>query len=386
MTSALEGIRVIEIASYVAGPYAAMLLGDLGAEVIKIEPPPAGDPYRGWENGSYSTMFYAANRNKKSIVLDLRSPPGAEVARKLIDSADVLIENARVGAMERLGLGYESLKATNPGLVYLSITGFGPSGPYVHRPGYDTLGQSMSGLMSLLTDLDAPEVMGMSLSDHLAGLYGAYGILGALAAREKTGRGQRVDTSLLRASIAFVGESLTRHLATGDVPLRETRVRSAQVFAFKDRSGLPFVIHLSSPEKFWEGLLAAVERPELATDPRFVDRTARQRNREALVDILQPIFATADRDHWLARLEAEDVPAGPMNTMDEVVADAQVQHLGMFREAQHPTEGALKLVASAVELEGTPLRMEPAPTLDQHRGEILAELGLSSNYVDRVKA
>jgi crotonobetainyl-CoA:carnitine CoA-transferase CaiB-like acyl-CoA transferase len=385
VTGALEGIHVVEVASYVAGPYAAMLLGDLGAEVVKIEPP-AGDPYRGWDDSPYGPIFASSNRNKRSIVLDLRSPTGQKVARKLVDRADVLVENARAGAMDRLGLGYETLAAANPRLIYLSITGFGGSGPYAHRPGYDTLGQAMGGLLSLLTDMDDPRPMGMSLADHLAGLYGAYGVLAALAARERTGQGQKVDTSLLQATVAFVNESMTRHLATGEVPLRETRVRAAQVFAFKARDGRPFVVHLSSPDKFFQGLLAAAELPELADDPRFATRSARQQNRETLIAILQPIFVTADRAHWLARLEAEDVPAGPMNRLDEVVADPQVQHLEMVRAATHPTEGPQKLVASAVRLDSTPTCLEVAPTLDQNRDEILAELGFPADYLEERSA
>ncbi len=382
MTGALTGIRVVELASYVAGPYAAMLLGDLGAEVIKIEPPPNGDPYRGWESGNYSSTFYSVNRNKQSIVLDLRSQAGLEVARKLIDTADVLVENARVGAMDRLGLGYETLRQTNPRLIYCAITGFGPSGPYIHRPGYDTLGQAMSGLLSLTTDINAPQPVGISFSDHLGGLFGAYGVLAALAARERTGEGQRVDTSLLQASLAFIGESMTRYLASGEVPLRETRVRSAQVFAFKDRDGKPFVIHLSSPTKFWEGLVATVGRPELAEDPRFATRPARQKNREALVAILEPIFATASRDEWLAKLEAADVPAGPLSTLDEVAADPQVQHLDMIREVTHPTQGAMRVVGSGVKFARTPTQLAAAPALDEHRAVILSELGFPPDYLD----
>ncbi len=385
MPGALAGVRVIELASYVAGPYAAMLLGDLGAEVIKIEPPPHGDPYRSWESGNYSSTFYSVNRNKRSIVLDLRTPAGLEVARKLIDGADVLVENARVGAMDRLGLGYEVLRQANPRLIYCAITGFGPSGPYIHRPGYDTLGQAMSGLLSLTTDIDAPQPVGISFSDHLGGLFGAYGVLAALAARERTGEGQRVDTSLLQASLAFIGESMTRYLATGDVPLRQTRVRSAQVFAFRDRDGLPFVVHLSSPAKFWEGLVATVGRPELAEDPRFATRPARQKNREALVAILEPIFASASRDEWLAKLEAADVPAGPLNTLDEVAADPQVQHLDMIREVTHPSQGTMRVVGSGVKFTGTPTQLAAAPALDEHRAAILSELGFPPDFLDGAK-
>ncbi len=383
MTTALEGIRVVEITNYVAGPFAGLLLADMGADVVKVEMPPLGDPYRAWESGTYSSTFYAHNRNKRSILVDLRTPRGLEVVRALAQQADVLIENSRVGAMERLGLGYEALRETNPRLIYCSITGFGSTGPYIERPGYDTLGQAMSGLLSQLTDLDRPEAMGISLSDHLAGSYAAYGILGALMARERTGEGQRVDTSLLQASIGIVGENLTRYLASGEVLTRESRVRTAQVFACTDQVGAPFVIHLSSPDKFWLALLDAIGHSELASDPRFATRAARQENREAVQELLNGVFATGSREEWLARLQAHDVPCGPISSLDEVAADPQVQHLGIVQEVTHPDVGAMRVVSSGVSLGGTPLRLGPAPLLDEHRAEILAQLGLALDYLDK---
>ena len=212
---ALEGITVLEFASYVSGPYAGMMLSDLGAEVIKIEPPDGGDPFRGWGAADYSATFGSVNRNKKSVVLDLKSNEGLSAARALAEGADVLIENFRAGTMDRLGLGYETLTQRNPRLIYASMTGFGPTGPYAGRAGYDTVGQAMSGLLSVLTNLENPEPMGISLSDHLTGMMAAYGILGALMARERTGRGQRVETSLLAATVAFLGENAARYFETG---------------------------------------------------------------------------------------------------------------------------------------------------------------------------
>jgi crotonobetainyl-CoA:carnitine CoA-transferase CaiB-like acyl-CoA transferase len=379
--AALEGIRIVEIANYVAGPFAGLLLGDLGAEVVKIEMPPGGDPYRSWESGTYSSAFYAHNRNKRSIVLDLRTPRGLEVARALSERADVLIENSRVGAMERLGLGYEALRQTNPRLIYCSITGFGSAGPYVDRPGYDTLGQAVSGLLSQLTDQQQPQPMGIALSDHLAGLYAAYGILGALAARDRTGQGQRVDTSLLQASIGVVAENLTRTLASGEALTRESRVRTAQVFAFTDRDGRPFVIHLSSPEKFWLSLLDAVSYPELSTDPRFTTRPARQANREAIEELLSGIFSQGTREEWLERLQAHDVPCAPLSSLDEVIADPQVHHLGLIQQVSHPQVGPMQVVARGVSLDQTPLRLFAAPLLDEHREEVLGELGFPSDFL-----
>ncbi|MFM2128587.1 MAG: hypothetical protein RL477_133, partial [Pseudomonadota bacterium] len=205
MTHALDGVTVLEFASYVSGPYAGMLLGDLGAEIIKIEDPKSGDPFRGWGAADYSATFGSVNRNKKSVILDLKSKEGLAAARALAEKADVVIENYRTGTMDRLGLGWDELSKKNPRLIYCSITGFGTTGPYAQRPGYDTVGQAMGALLSVLTDLDDPKPMGVSLSDHLTGIMAAYGILGALMARERTGRGQRVETSLLAATLAFLG-------------------------------------------------------------------------------------------------------------------------------------------------------------------------------------
>jgi formyl-CoA transferase len=381
MPAALEGLRAIEFANYVAGPFAGGLLGDLGAEVIKIEAPPHGDPYRNWTSGGYSSSFCSLNRNKKSIMLDLRSKEGLEVALALAKRADVLIENARPGAMDRLGLGYEALHALNPRLVYCSITGFGPTGPYSSRPGYDTVGQAMSGLLSLVTDPETPQPTGISLSDHIAGLYGCYATMAGLAARERTGEGQHVQTSLLQSSMSFISENMARFLEERKAPpSRVTRTRTAQVYAFKDRDGKPFVIHLSSPDKFWQGLTRAVDRPELKDDPRFVNRASRIAHHDDIQHILDDIFATNSRDHWLARLQAEDVPATAMYNFAEVVEDPQVRHLGMVQETVHPSMGVMPMVGSGIRLESTPTVLRPAPVLGEHTAAILAELGFPADF------
>lgn len=362
MSAALEGIRVIEVAGYVTGPYAGMLLGDLGAEVIKIEEPGSGDPYRGW-----GSNFISLNRNKKSVALDLRSETGRESLLSLIGRADVLIENFRPGVADRLGFGYATLQVRNPRLVYCSITGFGPDGPYRDWPGYDTVGQAMSGLLGLLTDLDDPGAMGISLSDHLTGLFACYGILGALMARERTGEGQLVETSLLQASIAFNGENAARYFATGQVPSRASRSREAGIFVFTAGDGLPFVVHLSSPPKFWEGLLEATGRGDLAADARFGTREGRREHHDELVDTLATVFGTDSRAVWLERLRQQDVPCAPINRVDEVFEDPQVRHLGMRR-----TMGKAEVVGPGVTLQGTPVeyRLEP-PTLGEHTDEVL---------------
>lgn len=374
---ALSGTRVLELASYVSGPYAGLLLADLGADVIKIEEPERGDPFRGWGENNYSPTFCGLNRNKRSVALDLGTDEGQTALVRLIATADVLIENYRPGVAERLGFGYDAAQALNPRLVHCSISGFGSSGPYRDRPGYDTVGQAISGLLSLLTDLDDPKPMGLSLSDHLTGIFACYGILGALLARERTGEGQKVETSLLQATIAFTAESAARYFATGEVPSRSSRGALAGVLTARGSDGLPFVIHLSSPAKFWTGLLAAVGRPELAEDSRFRTRSDRQKNYRALLDELNEAFSTAPRSVWLDRLQAEDVPCGALNTMDYAFADPQVQHLRMRTTAQHPRFGAIDLVAPGVSLGNTPLDLRrPPPELGEHTDEVLAELDL----------
>ncbi len=379
MTAALEGIRVLELASYVTGPYAAALLGDLGADVVKLEEPERGDPFRSWGEGGYSPTFCSVNRNKRSVALDLRGGPGQAALARLIETSDVLIQNYRPGVAERLGFGWEQAERRNPRLVYCSLTGFGSSGPYRDRPGYDTVGQAMSGLLSLLTDLGEPRPVGISLSDHLAGVFAGYGILAALHARERTGRGQLVETSLLQATVSFLAENAARYFASGHNPTRESRIRLAQVYAFRAGDGLPFVVHLSSPPKFWEGLSRAVGRPELAVDGRFDTRARRAESYSELRMELQEIFRTAPRAHWLGRLEAEDVPCSPLNTLEEAFADPQVRHLGLRSAIEHPRRGLVELVSPGVSLGETPLSLRlPPPELGEHTQEVLGELGLDA--------
>jgi formyl-CoA transferase len=373
---ALEGLTVLEFASYVSGPYAGMMLADLGAEVIKIESPDGGDPFRGWGAADYSATFGSVNRNKKSVVLDLKSEDGRSAALALAESADVLIENFRAGTMDRLGLGYETLRQSNPRLIYASVTGFGPTGPYAARAGYDTVGQAMSGLLSVLTNLDNPEPMGISLSDHLTGMMAAYGILGALLARERTGRGQRVETSLLSATVAFLGENAARYFETGKTPSRETRARSAQVYAFLDSERKGFVVHLSSPTKFWRGLTNVAGHPEWQEDPRFKTKRDRQENYRLLHGLLAAIFRTQPRDVWLRELEEHDVPSAPIYALDEVFADPQVTHLGLVRQVPHKKLGQVSLVGGGVNLSETPAEIVAcAPDHGQHTDEILARIG-----------
>ena len=386
MNGALEGIRVLELASYVTGPFAALLLADLGADVVKIEQPGQGDPFRGWGEKLYSATFCSLNRNKKSVTLDIRRDEGRDIFLKLAAGSDIVIENFRPGTMEKRGLGYEAIQALNPKVIYCSISGFGQKGPYRDLPGYDTIGQAMSGLLSLLTDPEKPQGMGISFSDHLTGIYACYGILGALVHRMITGEGQRVETSLLRATLSFISENAARYFETGVVPRRAYRTKTAGVFAFVDKDGLPFVIHLSSPEKFWRGLLEVVGKKEWAEDARFRDRKGRTENYDLLTGLLQSIFSGGRREEWLQRLQAHDVPCAPLNTLGEVFDDPQVREYGFPIEVEHPRMGKMHLVGSGVELSRTPPGIKmPPPTLGEHTGEVLGALGYSQDAITKLK-
>ncbi|MGH7179873.1 MAG: CaiB/BaiF CoA transferase family protein [Tepidisphaeraceae bacterium] len=372
MSGALDNIRVLEVASYLTGPYASMLLGDFGADVIKVEAP-GGDPFRGWEEHGYSSNFRSVNRNKRSITIDLKQDRGREILLRLADRADVLIQNFRPGVVGRLAIDYDSVSARNPRIVYCSISGFGEGSD---EPGYDTIGQAASGLLSLMTDLTDPRPIGISLSDHVTGLFACQGILAALLSRERTGLGEHVQTSLLRAGVSFAQEAASRYFTTGVTPTRETRVRSALVFAFLASDKLPFVVHLSSPAKFWEALTDAVGLPRLRSDPRFVDRDSRIKNYPVLREVLADVFAGAPRESWLSRLRQRDVPCGPIRDMSEVFADPQVAAMGMPVCLNHPVMQQVRCSGSALEMRRTPVSYRAAPPLaGQHTDEILTELG-----------
>lgn len=387
MSGALAGIRVVEAASYVTGPFASQLLADMGAEVVKIEEPKRGDPFRGWGERNYAATFCSLNRNKKSITLDLRIDAGRDIALRLASEADVLIQNFRPGVMEKRGLGYNDIKKLNSKIVYCSISGFGPTGPYRDMPGYDTVGQARSGLLSLLTDPGKPQGMGISFSDHLTGMYACYGVLSALMNRMLSGEGQHVETSLLRASVSFVGENAARYFETGHVPRRKHRTTTAGVFAFEDRDGLPFVLHMSSPDKFWRNMFEVVGKPEWSEDSRFNNRRARVENYDTLVEQLTPIFRGGRREDWLRRLTEMDVPAAPINTLDEVFADPQVQTYGFPIEVEHPKMGKMKLLGNAVDMSRTPPSIDrPPPMLGEHTEEILTGLGFDRAAISDLHA
>ena len=388
MAQALDGIRILDLGNYIAGPFAAMLLADMGAAVVKMENTGGGDPFRKWgqEPRMYSPLFRSYNRNKRSMTLNLRDPEGKEIFLKMAGEADVVIENFRPGVMDRLELGYERLKDLNPRLIYCGISAFGQSGPYRERPGFDTLGQCLSGLLSQIIDPKAPAPPGLAFSDHLGGLFACYGILIALMAREKSGKGQKVETSLMEASMAFIGRSIIQYFATGDVPDVESRGRTAGVYALLAGDGLPFVIHLSHLNKFFVSCAEAIGHPELADDPRFRDREDRLANYDELKALLQDIASTRPRQHWLDALGKHDVAHAPINRLDEVFEDPQVKHLDRIMELEHPKHGTIHTVRSGVNLSETPFRVSALPPeLGEHTAEILRELGLSQERIEQLE-
>jgi len=389
MGGALEGIKVLDLTSYIAGPFATMLLGDLGAEIIKIEQPVTGDMFRRWDQEPklYSPLFRSFNRNKKSATLNLASPEGKKIFASLVKTADVIVENFRPGVVDRLGIGYEPMSAINPRIIYCSISAFGQEGPYKEKPGYDTIGQALSGLLSLLTDVKAPHGPGAPFSDHLGGLYGCYGVLAALMARERTGQGQKVETSLVEATMSFIGYAITQFLDTGQVPNMVSRLHQAQVYAFVAQDNLPFVIHLSHPKKFWEGLTQAVGRIDLRDDSRFTDDVLRERNYDALRGILEPIMRQKPRDQWIATLEKNDVPCSPIRRVDELCGDPQIRHLDRFVQVEDPKLGRSNFVKNGANLSATPTAIASRPpTLGEHNKEILSTLGYSEQDIEKMRA
>ncbi|MFF2372329.1 CaiB/BaiF CoA transferase family protein [Agromyces sp. NPDC058110] len=354
----LAGIRVVELGQYISGPYAAKLLADLGADVIKVEAP-EGDPMRRWEgSGAMSPQFAAYNRGKRAVALDLKTPQGLAELLELARTADVLIENFRPGVAARLGFGPDVLHELNPRLITCSITGFGAEGPYAKRPAYDTVISAVGAMYSQVVPADTLRPLGPAFSDLLSGMSASQAVLAALHARDargtadQPGEGEHLEVSMVGSLIDFLAEAASTFLETGQVAGPDSRPRRAQAYACVGSDGRAFVIHMSVPEKFWIGLVEVLETPELATDPRFSTREARVRNYDELDVELKAITERMPRQHWLDRLAAADIPHGPLNTVADLFDDPQIASMGLVEEI--------------VGHDGTPLRV-PAPSTRFHR-------------------
>ena len=375
MTEVLKGVRVVELGTMITAPLTGMMLADLGADVVKVERPDGGDPFRSFRGGLYSPHFIAFNRNKRSVTLDLQSEAGKASLRALLRDADVLLDNYRSGVMDRLGFSAEFIRAEYPKLIWCSITGFGADGPYADRPAYDAVAGALSGLASLTLDPEKPAASGPTIADNVTGMYAAYGVLGALYERERTGRGRRIEANMLEAAVAFVPDAFSNFTRMQIDNQPRTRVASSQSYAFRCGDGKLLALHLSSPQKFWESLVDAIERPDLKDDARFATRDARVRNYAALEKKLAEIFACKDRLHWMTQLERADVPFAPVQTVAEVLEDPQIKHLGTAYQQVHPTEGLLTLLRRPVLIDGNrDIASRPPPTLGEHTLEVLAEL------------
>jgi crotonobetainyl-CoA:carnitine CoA-transferase CaiB-like acyl-CoA transferase len=363
-----------------AGPYCAMILGDYGAEVVKIERPGSGDDSRAWPpffEGKLPYYFAAANRNKRSLALDLKSPEGRAIARALIADADILVENYRVGALERAGLGHAEMAALNPRLVYCSISGFGQQGPRALDPANDIFMQAYSGSMSLTGEPDrTPVKMGLSAADLGAALFATTGILMAIEQRHRTGRGQRVDTSLLEGQLALLSYHLTYFFASGKPPERRGAAGQVNVPYQAFRAADDWIVIAAFTESMWRGVCRALDRTEWAETPRFVSATERVAHREELVGLIGERLATLPATHWIARLQAEGVPCTPVNRIDQVVAEEQVRANGMIGEIEVPGVGPVRMAAPPVHFSDACGAIDrPPPRLGQHSAEILRALG-----------
>ncbi len=352
MHKVLSGIKVLEQGTFITGPAAGMFLADLGAEVIKIEQPGAGDPFRAFRGGLYSPHFQTYNRNKRSITLNPKLPEDAAVFDELVKDADVYIQNFRPGAADRLGAGEARLRGLNPRLVYCAISGFGQTGPAAGRPAYDTVAQAASAFLKLLVNPANPRVVGPALADAMTGFYAAYGVLGAIVERGRTGVGRKVEVSMLEAMCHFNLDAFTHYFSEDEVMGPYSRPSVSQSYVLECADGLWIALHMSSPEKFWQGLANAIERPRLFDDPRFASREARITHQEDLIALLGGLFREQTRATWCARLEAQDVPHAPMYDTREAMEDPQARHLQLEVSAPHPEGGQWRTIRSPVSFDG----------------------------------
>lgn len=375
MVKILKNIRVVEMGTYITGPAAAMHLGDMGADVIKVERPGQGDPFRAFKGGLYSPHYQTYNRNKRSIALDTSKADDRKVFHELIRTADVFIQNFRPGVAERLGAGSEELQKINPKLVYCAISGFGKDGPSRDRPAYDTVAQAAAGFLRLVTPPTNPRVIGPALADAVTGQYAALGIMAALIERGAEGKGRLIDISMLEAMSHFNLDSFTHYYSVGEIMGPLSRPSVSQSYTFECKDGKWVAIHMSSPTKFWEGLIATVERPDLLTDARFAERLERIKHQQDLIDELTPVFKTRTREKWCAGFLANEVPHSPAYDADEALEDPQAQHLRIKVSVPHAEMGEFTTVRAPYQFDGeADFDLIAPPVLDEHGAEIRAEL------------
>lgn len=384
MSGALEHIRVLDLSRVLAGPFCTMILGDLGADIIKVEAPGGSDDTRKWgppfQNG-VSAYFLCANRNKRSVTIDLKSNKGVEQIKRLVQESDVLIHNFKTGTMERFGLDYDKLKEINPRLVYCSITGFGETGPYKHKPGYDFMIQAMSGLMSITgTDESGPQKLGVAITDILTGLYACIGIQGALLERTVSGKGQKLDISLYDSAVSSLVNIGSNYLMSGQIPKRlgnqHANIVPYQTFQTQDG----FMVIAVGNDRQFADLCEVIGKPQYAEDDRFKTNPNRVKHREELIPLLEKIFIIKPTAYWLDACEKRQIPCGPIQNLKELMNDPQLQARDMFIEHDHPAAGAIRMIGSPLKLSRTPVsvRYHP-PEVGEHNDEIFSEEIINKN-------
>jgi crotonobetainyl-CoA:carnitine CoA-transferase CaiB-like acyl-CoA transferase len=386
----LSGVRVLEFGQAVSSPLCTLLLGDLGADVVKIEPL-HGDAARGYGPpfvSGESPYYLSCNRNKRSTVLNVKNEHGAKIVRKMCEQADIIVTNFRPGVMDRLGIGYESLKDVNPSLIFCQVTGYGPDGPFANQPAYDQVAQGMSGLMSVTgTTESGPIRVGVAIGDVLAALHATVGVLGAWAYRQNSGEGQRVDTSLLGAILGILTYQTGRYLADGSEPQREGNDHpvASPYGAFSTQDGQ---INIAiANENMWRRLAEVLGHPEWVDDPRFASNADRVNNRRVINELVTEALSTDTVNNWVTRLNEAGVACGPIWTVGEALESEQVANMGMVRQVEHDLAGQIPLIGPAISMTQTPqvIRRSP-PLLAQHTAEVLEELGMSAGEIEQLAA
>ena len=388
--SPLRGVKVLELTQYIAGPFAGQQLADFGADVVKVERPGSGDPFRTYVGGKdiqdYGVNYRAYNRNKKSVTLDLQNPAAQDVFRRLAARSDVVLENFRSGVMDRLGIGYDVLRELNPGLIFCSISGFSEDGPYRDRPAFDTVGQAMSGILYTFVDPERPELRGPTLSDQATALQASNAIIAALYGKSVSGVGARIDISMVDASVGFIPDFHAFYTDGGVATEPDTRAATSQAYIMRCSDGM-MSFQLGGITRAWKGLCIAIDRPEIADDPRFSTREARVDNWSELLDLMRPIFITQPRSYWEERLAAGGIPYAAVLSIPEVHADPEIKHSGLFEQMRHPLAGPMTVMRRVARIDRSRGAQQALPALlGEHTESALLDAGYGTDELTSLRS